>query len=58
MSFVHSWLSAWLASIVLQEGFSVKEGLACICIDNNMASLMGREATMPANVSARPFLAV
>ncbi|RVX21416.1 hypothetical protein CK203_001728 [Vitis vinifera] len=29
--------------------------LACTCIGNNMGSLMGREAAMPAKASARPF---
>ena len=55
MSSVHSWPSAWFASMVLQVEASAMEGLACTCIGNNMASLMGREAAMPARASARPF---
>ena len=55
MSSVHSWPSAWLASMVLQVEASVTEGLAYTCIGNNMTSLMGREAVMPARASARPF---
>ncbi|KAL6321307.1 hypothetical protein AAG906_016341 [Vitis piasezkii] len=41
--------------MVLQVEVSATEGLACTCIGNNMASLMGREAAMPARASARPF---
>ena len=55
MSFVHSWPSAWLASMVLQVEVSATEGLACTCIGNNMASWMGREAAMLAKASARLF---
>ena len=55
MSSVHSWMFAWLALMVLQVEASATKGLACTCIGNNMASLMGREAATPAKASARPF---
>ena len=55
MSFVHSWLSGWLASMALQVEVSATEELACTCIGKNVVSLMGREAAMPAKASARPF---
>ena len=55
MSFVYSWTFAWLASMVLQVEASATEGLACTCIGNNMASLMGRETVMPTKASVRPF---
>ncbi|RVW93273.1 hypothetical protein CK203_022439 [Vitis vinifera] len=55
MSFVHSWSSACFASMVLQVEASATERLVCTGIGNNMASLMEREATMPAKASARPF---
>ena len=41
--------------MVLQVEVSAMEGLVCTCIGNNMASLMGREAAMPARASTRPF---
>ena len=53
MSYVHSWLSAWFASMVLQVEISATEGLGCTCIGNRIASLMGREAAIPAKASAR-----
>ena len=31
------------------------EGLVCTFMGNNMASLMGKETTIPAKASARPF---
>ena len=43
--------------MVLQVGISATEGLACTCIGNRMASLMGREAVIPAKASARPLSA-
>ena len=43
MTLVHSWLS----SIALQVGDCAMEGLACTCMDNNMASLMGSEMAIP-----------
>ena len=52
MSYVHSWPSAWFASMVLQVEISVTEGLGCTCIGNRMTSLIGREAAMPAKTSA------
>ena len=52
---VHSWSSAWFASMVLQVEASATKGLVCTGIGNNMASLMGKEAAMPARASARPF---
>ena len=55
MASVHSWPSAWLASMVLQVEASVMEGLVCTFMGNNMASLMGKETTIPAKASARPF---
>ena len=55
MSLVHSWLSAWFTSMVLQVEVSATEGLTCTYIGNNIASLMGREAAMPAKASAHPF---
>ena len=55
MDSVHSWSSAWLASIVLQVEAFVMEGSVCTCMGNNMASLMGREATIPTRASARPL---
>ena len=55
MLFVQSWPSAWLASMVLQVEVSATEGLDCTCTGNRIASLMGREAVMPAKGSARLF---
>ncbi|KAL6336767.1 hypothetical protein AAG906_036081 [Vitis piasezkii] len=55
MSFVQSWSFACFALMVLQVEASAMEGLTCTYIGNNIASLMGIEATMPAKVSARPF---
>ena len=55
MASVQSWLSAWFASMVLQVEASAMEGLVCTWIGNNMASLMGRQAAMPARASTRPF---
>ena len=55
MASVQSWPSAWFASMVLQVEAFATEGLVCTCIGNNTASLMGREAAMPARASARPF---
>ena len=52
---VQSWPSAWFASMVLQVEASATEGFVCTCIGNNMASLMEREAAMPARASAHPF---
>ncbi|RVW56790.1 hypothetical protein CK203_082750 [Vitis vinifera] len=46
MLFVHSWPSAWLASMVLQVEVSATEGLVCTCTGNRIASLMGGEAAM------------
>ena len=51
--FVHSWLLAWVASMVLQVEFPATEGLFCTCIGSKMASLIGREAAIPAKASAR-----
>ena len=55
MLFVHSWPSASLALMVLQVEVSVTKGLVCTCTGNRIASMMGREAAMPAKASARPF---
>ncbi|RVW30503.1 hypothetical protein CK203_098854 [Vitis vinifera] len=55
MAFVQSWPSAWFALMVLQMEASAMEGLVCTCIGNYMASLMGREAPMPARASTHPF---
>ena len=41
MTLIHSWLSSWLSSIVLQVGASVIEGLVCTYMGNNMASFLG-----------------
>ena len=51
MTLVHSWLSSWLSSIVLQVGASMIEGLVCTYMGNNMVSLIGSEATIPAKAS-------
>ena len=55
MASVQSWPSVWFASMVLQVEAFATEGLVCTCIGNNTASLIGREAAMPARASARPF---
>ena len=52
MTSVHSWSSPWISSIVLQVDASMMEGSVCTCMDNNMASLMGREAAIPTKASA------
>lgn len=48
MEFVHSWFSL----IVRQTGDSVMDGAVWIHIGNNIDSLMGSEAAMPAKASA------
>ena len=39
MTFVHSWPSSWLPSIVLQVNVSMMEGLVCTYMGNSMAFL-------------------
>ena len=50
---VHSWSFVWFASMVLQVEIPTTEGSVCTCIGNRMASLIGREAAMPAKASVR-----
>ena len=57
MTFVHSWSSSWLSSIVLQVDASVMERLVCTYMGNSMASLMGSEAVIPTRASARTLSA-
>ncbi|WJZ90775.1 hypothetical protein VitviT2T_009898 [Vitis vinifera] len=53
MTFVYSWPSSWLSSIILEVDASVMEGLVCTYMGNRVASLTGSEAAILARASAR-----
>ena len=57
MTFVYSWPSSWLSSIILEVDASVMEGLVCTYMGNRVASLTGSEAAILARASARTLSA-